>query len=94
MCLFTFKNIMCIPVAEVFSFEIPSGGTCLFVGHGQGGVDEEFGDAEFAEFFQNGEAAEGDEAFAAVVDGDHVLFSTNGFKPFIQKRFLLVAVAS
>ena len=32
--------------------------------------------------------------FAAVVDGDHVLFSTNGFKPFIQKRFLLVAVAS
>lgn len=41
----------------------------VVVGHGQGRVDEQFGDADFAEFGQDGEAAEGEEGFAAVVDG-------------------------
>ena len=41
----------------------------VVVGEGQRGVDEELGDADAAEFFEDGEAAEGDEAFAAVVDG-------------------------
>lgn len=40
----------------------------VVVGHGQGRVDEEFGDAEFAEVLQDREAAEGDERLAAVVD--------------------------
>lgn len=41
----------------------------VVVGQGQSGVDQQFGDSDAAEFAQEGEAAKGNEAFAAVVDG-------------------------
>jgi hypothetical protein len=50
----------------------------VVVGHGEGGVDEEFGDAEFAEVLQDGEAAEGDERLAAVVDEGGGFFAGEG----------------
>lgn len=50
----------------------------VVVGHGQGGVDEEFGDAEFAVVFEDGETAEGDEGFVAVVDEGGDCFACEG----------------
>ena len=41
----------------------------VVVGESQSGVDEELGDADATEFLEDGEATEGDEAFAAVVNG-------------------------